>query len=56
MKNYSSACRKLCSRMEVLKVKKNKIETLCILCNEACSEKCKFQEVGWNSMREKAKA
>ena len=38
------------------KSKKKKIETLCILCNEACSEKCKFQEVGWNSMREKAKA
>ena len=39
-----------------VKSKKRKIETLCILCNEACSEKCKLQEVGWNSMRENAKA
>ena len=38
------------------KSKKRKIETLCILCNEECSEKCKLQEVGWNSTREKAKA
>ena len=42
--------------MEILNVKKRKTETLCILCNEACSEKCKLQEVGWNSMREKTKA
>ena len=41
---------------ECVKSKKRKIETLCILCNEACSEKCKLQEVGWNSMRENAKA
>ena len=42
--------------MEILNVKKRKTETLCILCNEECSEKCKLQEVGWNSMREKTKA
>ena len=38
------------------KSKKGKIEILCILCNKECSEKCKLQEVGRNSMRDKAKA
>ena len=45
---------------ESFKSKKGKIEILCnlavICCNEECSEKCKLQEVGWKSMREKAKA
>lgn len=35
------------------KSNKSKIETLFILCNEECSEK--LQEVGQNTMREKAK-
>ena len=38
------------------KRKKRKTETHCILCNEECSEKCKLQGVGWNSIREKTKA
>ena len=39
-----------------LKSEKRKIETLCILCNDECSEQCKLEEVTWNSMREKGKA
>ena len=38
------------------KCKKRENETLGILCNEECSEKFKLQELGWNSMKEKAKA